>query len=286
MPDRLPPSTGDSHPMPDDETPTRVDAALSLASRPPADLLARIQARRRAGDQVELPVVDDETETPADAHLRAALSLMSRPPDDVLGRAAARRAAGERVLLPTVPAPRRRWRWIAGPLGVAAVALLTVRVARDPAIDRSAAQQRRADVASPSLPPSGIPKSNVPPSIVPPSVVPPSIVPPSVVPRPARSRAVTLPVDSAAADSSTVAVALDSTETQLVDSIARALRGDDALRVEIRYTDPSFRRTSSSWRLLQLAKDRLLAAGVAEERIRAVRVPATRGPIEVVTRTR
>jgi hypothetical protein len=66
--------------------------------------------------------------------------------------------------------------------------------------------------------------------------------------------------------------ALDEQQAAALDSAAAWARSDSTWRIVIRYTDPSLRRASASWRLVERVEDRLLLAGVASERVRAVRV--------------
>ena len=176
----------------------RVTAALALASAPPADLFDRIQARRRAGEHVILPVGDDAPPLPSEQERRvdAALSLASSPPDDLFERIAARRAAGERVLLPlpgaatsdassdatfdvtreerrrgvVTPARaanrwQRTWRWAAGPGVAAAVLLLVARALQSP-LPRVAADGTPAPsvatTATPAATPSATPPVSAP----------------------------------------------------------------------------------------------------------------------------
>jgi hypothetical protein len=60
-----------------------------------------------------------------------------------------------------------------------------------------------------------------------------------------------------------------------LDSVATLVQRDPARRIVIRYTDPSARRESESWRLMERVKEQLLLRGVAEEQLGpSTRVPA------------
>ncbi len=89
----------------------RVTAALCLASAPPADLFERIKTRRDSGERVLLPSVASVEEQPVDARP----TMVSAPPSASV--------ATHR------PHRRRAWRWIIGPVGVAAAVLFAVRLA-------------------------------------------------------------------------------------------------------------------------------------------------------------
>lgn len=85
----------------------RITALLSLTSVPPPDLFARIKARRDAGERVALTV----------------------PPVEALGEERPARVA--RMTVParaTTEHRLRPWRWAAGAVGLAATALLAVRL--------------------------------------------------------------------------------------------------------------------------------------------------------------
>lgn len=285
-----------------------VTAALSLASAPPADLLERIQARRRANEHVILPVGDDAPPPPSEEERRAlaALALASAPPADLLERIQARRAAGGQVLLPTVPeqprragtpaAPRARtwqhaWRWAVGPGVAAAATFLAVRALQSP-LPRVVAEGPAAPVPSIAAPAPDTPGTPAAPAVTRPLVVASAA--------PARGedrfRSVRLRGDSALADSAPVApeavgahpsvtergtaeeVAfgfaaaapeLDSLQRDAVDRVARLVRDDATRRVLLRHD-------GAADAFLERVEGRLLAGDVPPERILRRRVARVR----------
>jgi hypothetical protein len=263
----------------------RAVAALSLTSSPPAELLERVRARRAAGERVLLPAVPHDR------------------PHDVATEWVAP------VVAPAARVRRRAWRWAARPLAAAAVVLLVLRAAprvddgstsAPPTADAPAADAPTTD-ASPGSGPAARP-APVPAA----SAFAAADAPPTVrggAPRSARAqgdvrrgmRSDPVPAAAPARDSSAVvgagaAVAvretadglsvgliaregaLDEQQAAALDSAAAWARSDSTWRIVIRYTDPSLRRASASWRLVERVEDRLLLAGVASERVRAVRV--------------
>lgn len=205
-----------------------VTAALALSSAPPADLLERIQARRRANELVILPTGEWEVPTldgdrgpdgpgprrPLD--VAAALSLTSAPPDDLHDRIAARRATGEWVTLdvPSVARETRRgdggstwrawrWRWAAPPAAVAATALLLVRLLGGPAGAGVGPARAVATTSGESAAP-GAPTAPV--TQAPSAPARPTVV--AVAPAPAREtfRGTSPAPDSASPDSATASV--------------------------------------------------------------------------------
>jgi len=266
----------------------RASAALSLTSAPPADLFARIAARRAAGERVVLPSVPD---APAAASPMTPTTVTVRP----LPRPAAARA--------------RSWRWAAAPASIAAVALLTVLVRRD---DRGVTP--RADtVSAPSVPaiapstapsiasPSGAPTTSVAPTTVAPAAPARHASPPARARERLRSAADApsstpngQPADTARRTGTTTGAlvsrrdgeqglaiglaaqsALAAEQVAVLDSLVELLKQHADRRVIIRYEDPAFRGGASpSWRLAGWAADHLVLGGVEAERITLVRVTA------------
>jgi hypothetical protein len=274
----------------------RVTAALCLTSEPPTDLFQRIKARRDAGERVELsvPLVDAQGEATA----------VGVVPATVRGRATtARRSRAQ-------PA----WRWAIGSVGLAAAALLAVRLTMredrvgDPVVVAVNDTLAPAEaVGSGSRTQGPVPAPGVP------APQPPRRVGAGVSTTD-RLRGVDVTRDSSAgrsspkvgsagatgADSSTptrgaargsvvvlressdgfgvrlafISRGLDRRQIVALDSAVLVWQRAPERRVVIRYADLSFNRESDSWRLALRAKAQLESRGVLPARIRLVRVQA------------
>jgi hypothetical protein len=319
-----------------------VTAALALASAPPANLLERIQARRRANELVILPrpTTDEGTGTErvaaSERRMVAALSLASRPPDDLLERIMARRAAGEQVLLPSVPgdairggatparaepaaaAPARTrgawsrtWRWAAGPGIAAAVTFVAARAYLSSGsmvaeAGRVADTPAAPSVAAPTGAPAAATREPAAPAATTAHTRPIRVASAErttgrertrgplnrgIELRPAAPQTAPAARDSASAAELESAPSvtegetpeglrfgfavkgegteLDSHQRDAVDRAARVAREDSTRGVVIRYTD-------RSEALVERISGRLMDAGIAHDRIRPHRVPSVR----------
>jgi hypothetical protein len=270
----------------------RVTALLSLSSTPPADLLARIKARRDSGERVLLPPVSSVEEQPAAVHMPAAA------PAPAVGRRSR--------------SNRRSWRWVAGPLGVAAMLLLAVRlmVQEERLDDRPAPVSASAPATRAESPAPG-------PTSEQPRRAPARSTPPEAgASARTRDRMRGAPVitdsststESAPAESVSAArpdsarglggaeagplvslhetqralvirlaassTGIDDRQAQALDSAVSALQQHPERQAIIRYVDPSFNRESASWQLATRVSDHVTLGGVDPARVRLVRVQA------------
>jgi hypothetical protein len=289
-----------------------VTAALSLTSAPPDDLLARVRARREAGDRVLLPAVPAlavarEVEAPAarGAHHRA------HPPHP-------HRAASRSV----------RWS-VASAGAVAALLLATVTLRRGGPGAPSDAGVLTGGKAAPASPTQGVPaprgggapagdpgagaEAGVPP--VPPPVAR-GAVPPDARRAPDQLRSagpvdgasptaadtaapapdrVTEPVARTRATPAGIAVLLAGVpgadfapaQAAALDSVAALLAGDARRGAVVRYTDPAFTRQSPSWDAARRVADYLALRGVSDQRVALARVAVVaaaggRAPVDAV----